>query len=547
MALGDGIRRNVATISQPERDRFVQALLVLDKTKVYPDGVSYWDKQEDIHKNAHAAGQDVHDGPAFLPWHRELCNRLEDLLREVDPELSLHYWDWTTDPRPALFTPQFMGSATGDAGSPLQDFESTEGGGHTHIWRSVNRGAAGAPRLASDSNIVTAGDADLQPAQYHAFLRAAQEAHNAAHGYIGGSIGIQHFSFHDPFVFLIHSNLDRLWVMWQLAPGKAWRLDPNQVYGNDVTAPSIVDNLEPWSGDSGLRPWAPPDNQQVVKNCKHPSVVTPPRYDNPLVVDEREPHIWLLDGRKRVEDIALTPPDPGWRVVGVGDFDGDGKADLLLRRSDDTGEARIWLLDGRKRVENIALTPPAPGWKVIGVGDFNGDGKADLLWRRSNDTGEARIWLLDGRSVVEDIGLRQPAPRWKVIGVGDFNGDGKADLLWRRSDDTGEARIWLLDGRNVVEDIGLVQPARGWRGSVGDFNGDGMADLLWVSAALAEPSRCVAIRQEMILAGDEIAALQEELQTATPREAVLINVKIGRFEEQVARLHAEGDALHCSL
>ena len=76
MAIGDGIRRNVAKISATERYRLMYAFLALDTAKFYPDGVSYWDKQEDVHKNAHAAGQDVHVGPAFLPWHRELCNRL---------------------------------------------------------------------------------------------------------------------------------------------------------------------------------------------------------------------------------------------------------------------------------------------------------------------------------------------------------------------------------------------------------------------------------------------------------------------------------------
>jgi hypothetical protein len=65
MAIGDGIRRNVAHISQAERNRLIYALLALDTSKVYPDGVTYWDKQEEIHKNAHAAGQDVHSGPAF--------------------------------------------------------------------------------------------------------------------------------------------------------------------------------------------------------------------------------------------------------------------------------------------------------------------------------------------------------------------------------------------------------------------------------------------------------------------------------------------------
>ena len=56
-------------------------------------GVSYWFKQDEIHQATH-----VHGGPAFLPWHRELCNRFEQLLRKYDDRLRLHYWDWTTDP-----------------------------------------------------------------------------------------------------------------------------------------------------------------------------------------------------------------------------------------------------------------------------------------------------------------------------------------------------------------------------------------------------------------------------------------------------------------
>ena len=277
MAIGDGIRRNVATISQAERYRFVNAILALDKVKFYGDGVSFWDKQEDIHKDAHAGGADVHGGPAFIPWHRELCNRFEALLREVDPALSLHYWDWTTDPRTILLKPEFMGSGNGDAGFPLQDFESSEGGGHPKIWRNIT--AAGAPAVSSDNTIVTTGDAATQANQFPQMRVALQGAHNTSHGYIGGSIGQPHFSFHDPFVFLLHSNVDRLWARWQTTSGQEWRLDPNQVYGSDGTSASITGNLEPWDGSTGLRPWAPPENQQVAKNCKHPSVVGPPLYD----------------------------------------------------------------------------------------------------------------------------------------------------------------------------------------------------------------------------------------------------------------------------
>lgn len=128
-------------------DRNLAAIVKLDTVKFFSDGVSYWDKQEDIHKNAHFSGVDVHAGPAFIPWHRVKVNRLEQLLREVDPDLSLHYWDWTTDPpstaggRVSLFTPQFMGNSNGDAGYLLDNFESTEGtelgNGHNKIWRAV--------------------------------------------------------------------------------------------------------------------------------------------------------------------------------------------------------------------------------------------------------------------------------------------------------------------------------------------------------------------------------------------------------------------------
>ena len=76
-------------------------------------GVSYWFKQDEIHAHTH-----VHNCPAFLPWHRELVNRLEASIRAIDPDLSLHYWDWTTNPT-MLFTSNFMGSSSGLAGDPL--------------------------------------------------------------------------------------------------------------------------------------------------------------------------------------------------------------------------------------------------------------------------------------------------------------------------------------------------------------------------------------------------------------------------------------------
>lgn len=220
MVLGDGIRRDISLVTAEERNRFISAIVKLDTTKFFPDGISYWDKQEEIHKNAHFSGVDVHHGPAFISWHRVIVNRLEQLLREVDPALSLHYWDWTTDPRStaggraALFTPEFMGNASGNAGHLLNDFESSEaaeipGSTHDKIWREVGLVAAkpdGTPDIDPDSTILSGGN-------FATFGDSLKDAHDSvAHSYIGGSISNPHYSFHDPFVFLLHSNVDRLWA-----------------------------------------------------------------------------------------------------------------------------------------------------------------------------------------------------------------------------------------------------------------------------------------------------------------------------------------------
>jgi hypothetical protein len=89
------------------------------------------------------------------------------------------------------------------------------------------------------------------------------------------------------------------------------------------------------------------------------------------------------------------------------------------------------------------------------VGDFDGDGYADVLWFNGN-TGALSEWLLDGQgNVIATPGLSISCgsgcyPQWQVVGVGDFNGDGHADVLWFNAN-TGALGEWLLDGEgNVV-------------------------------------------------------------------------------------------------
>ena len=65
------------------------------------------------------------------------------------------------------------------------------------------------------------------------------------------------------------------------------------------------------------------------------------------------------------------------------------------------------------------------------MGDFNGDGKADILWRHTS--GAVAIWFMNGSHIAGMGSLGNISADWVVERVGDFNGDSKADILWRNT------------------------------------------------------------------------------------------------------------------
>jgi hypothetical protein len=50
---------------------------------------------------------------------------------------------------------------------------------------------------------------------------------------------------------------------------------------------------------------------------------------------------------------------------------------------------------------------------VTHLGDYNGDGKADLVWRNLND-GAITIWLMNGAATLTAAGILGPSP-WAVV------------------------------------------------------------------------------------------------------------------------------------
>ena len=53
-------------------------------------------------------------------------------------------------------------------------------------------------------------------------------------------------------------------------------------------------------------------------------------------------------------------------------------------------------------------------WHIVGTGDFNGDGKSDILWQNSDGT--PAVWMMDGTTVISgsNVGF-DPGSSWHVI------------------------------------------------------------------------------------------------------------------------------------
>jgi len=202
--------------------------------------------------------------------------------------------------------------------------------------------------------------------------------------------------------------------------------------------------------------------------------------------------VWLMNGISLLPATGFTTAVPGvdWKVAGTGDFNGDGKSDILWRNAV-TGENAVWLMNGTSLLTGTGFTTAVPGvdWKVAGTGDFNGDGKSDILWRNAA-TGENAVWLMNGTSLLPATGFTTAVPGvdWNVAGTGDFNGDGKSDILWRNTA-TGENAVWMMNGTSLLPATGFTTavPGADWNvAGTGDYNGDGKSDILWRNAVTGE-------------------------------------------------------------
>jgi hypothetical protein len=153
--------------------------------------------------------------------------------------------------------------------------------------------------------------------------------------------------------------------------------------------------------------------------------------------------------------VAGAPVLPlNWKLSATGDFDFDGRADILWRNTT-SQKLVIWTMNGAAKTGNIIPSPDQAvdaNWEVAAAADFNGDGARDLLWYNQT-SGKIVLWFMNSFVVRITGQFTNPSTvgnnNWRVLAVGDY-GKGAGglwdtnDILWQ-NDTSKRVVVWYMD------------------------------------------------------------------------------------------------------
>jgi hypothetical protein len=182
--------------------------------------------------------------------------------------------------------------------------------------------------------------------------------------------------------------------------GTGWRI----VGAADVNGDGNSDLLLEYAGNIAFGYWIM-DGSQVVRTW---SVATSPDYwlvatgdfngdghmDIAWSSAKNDVRLWLGNGTTFAMGYPVATYFPGWRVVGAADINGDHNTDLLLQYGNNQ-KFGYWILDGQKLVRTWSVATN-PAYRLVEVGDFNGDGYPDVAWTSFHN--DMRLWFGNGNT-----------------------------------------------------------------------------------------------------------------------------------------------------
>ena len=177
---------------------------------------------------------------------------------------------------------------------------------------------------------------------------------------------------------------------------------------------------------------------------------------------------WITENGKVKSYKELYTLKSNMNMLGIGDFDGDGVTDYLLRSNTGdlgyvTGDDNNW-----HYIKGLGKE-----WKIAAVGDLDGNGTDDIIVR--HDAGFTGAYMIGTDGKITWSNLDTLKSDMTLVGTGDFNGDGVDDVLLQNKSN-GWVGAWLVEDGNVDSFIGICKNKNNIE-QIADFNGDGIDDL----------------------------------------------------------------------
>jgi hypothetical protein len=175
---------------------------------------------------------------------------------------------------------------------------------------------------------------------------------------------------------------------------------------------------------------------------------------------------------------AFTTPSFNYDSAQLGDFNNNGRADILLQNDNPASDASIAQTNTAGLISSFTSIGPVPsGYRIDGTGNFNSTAGDDILLRSPNSVA---VWVMNGTTPQSVAVLGGTSPQWLNSGIGDFTGDGQSDLLFRNPG-TNEIATWGV-ANNALSTVPKVlgsTSAQYHIVAVDDFTGDHQADILF--------------------------------------------------------------------
>lgn len=212
------LRKEVMDLSKSEWTRFVKAVLKIHETPK-DGGDSIFTKYVRFHASYVLQW---HGGQYFLPAHRQMLWEFESVLREVYPDVTIPYYDWSINNRRWVYDDIWkrIGGANGGPipNKPFKDWRAALPGDHL-VTRTMIFGNPtdifGRELRPFESRRTLDIVTSLTGLSFQQIANYVEVIHGLPHIEIGGDMRDGRYSPSDPVFYLHHGFVDKIWRDWQ--------------------------------------------------------------------------------------------------------------------------------------------------------------------------------------------------------------------------------------------------------------------------------------------------------------------------------------------